>query len=193
MPAPSLNPTSAYPYPVQGCRTKPLHAHTQFKAVESHLCMPTPSSRLSSECPHSVQGCQTLLHMPAPSSRQSNPTSACPHPVQGPPLNAHTQFKAVKPLLHMPTPSSRLSSPISACPHPQFKAVEPKPHPVEGLLFMHTPSSRQSNPTSACPHPTGCGNTDVELDCLELGVGMQRLGSTVLNWVWACRGGVQQP
>ena len=49
-PSPSsrlLNSTSACPQPVPGCRTPPRHAHTQFNAVELHLCMPTPSSRLS--------------------------------------------------------------------------------------------------------------------------------------------------
>ena len=43
MPTPSSrlsNPSSTCPHPVQGCRTPPLHAHTQFKAVEPHLCMP---------------------------------------------------------------------------------------------------------------------------------------------------------
>ena len=30
-------------------------------------------------------------------------------------------------------------------------------------------------------------------DSLELGVGMQMWGSTALNWVWACGGGVRQP
>ena len=49
------------------CRTPPPHAHTQFKAVEPHLCMPAPSLNPTSACPHPV----------------SNPTSACPHPVQG--------------------------------------------------------------------------------------------------------------
>ena len=37
------------------------------------------------------------------------------------------------------------------------------------------------------------GNTEVGFDILELGVGMQRWGSTALNWVWACGGGVRQP
>ncbi len=128
--------------------------------------------------------------MPTPSSSyppqslyahtQFNPNSACPHPVQGPPLHAHTQFKAVHPNPFMPTPSSRLLNPNSACPHPvqgyrtpplhahtQFKAVEPHLCMVQGgrtpslaanpNLFMPTPSSRLSNPTSACPHPVqGC-------------------------------------
>jgi hypothetical protein len=37
---------------------------------------------------------------------------------------------------------------------------------------------------------TGCGHAEVGINSLELGVGMQRWGSTALNWVWACRGGV---
>ena len=32
---------------------------------------------------------------------------------------------------------------------------------------------------------TGCGHAEVGFDSLELGVGMQRWGSTAMNWVWA--------
>ena len=35
------------------------------------------------------------------------------------------------------------------------------------------------------------GMAEVGFNSLELGVGMQRRGLTALNWVWACRGGVQ--
>ncbi len=114
--------TSACPHPVQGCRTPPLHAHTQFKAVYCHLCLPIPSSRLSNfACQHHpVQGCPPQsLYVPTPQFRRT------------PPLHAHTQFKAVEPHLCMPTPSSRSACqhPVQGCPpqslyaHTQFKIV----------------------------------------------------------------------
>jgi hypothetical protein len=39
---------------------------------------------------------------------------------------------------------------------------------------------------------TGCGHAGVGFETLQLGVGMQGLGSTASNWVWAYRGGVGQ-
>jgi hypothetical protein len=153
LPTPSLrlsNPTSACPHPVRGCRTPHLHAHTQFKADLSHLCMRARSSR-QLNFTHTLfkyvhpahtqfEAVEPHLCMPTLCTRLSNPTSPCPHPVRGcrnPPL---------------------LSNPTSACPYPvhgrtpllhahtQFKTVEPH-------LCMPTPSSRLSIPTSPCPNP----------------------------------------
>jgi hypothetical protein len=40
---------------------------------------------------------------------------------------------------------------------------------------------------------TGCWHAEVGFDSLELGVGMQKWGSTALNCMLACRGGIRLP
>jgi hypothetical protein len=113
---PSLQPSSRLLNPAQSCQTLPLplHAYTQFKDVEPHLCITTPSSRLwnpTSACPHPVQGCRTPLQHAHTQFKAVEPILCYPHQFQGsrtPLLHAHTQFKAVESLQCMPTPISRL-------------------------------------------------------------------------------------